>query len=69
MAKPKNIRVSVGGNITLDNLHKVVAQVVHLTGCTACGLVGVDLHVLGGDPEAAKSFEGIAGVTGASFGA
>jgi hypothetical protein len=41
---------------------------VNLTGCVACGLVGVDLEILGGDPAVEREFKDIPGIATANFG-
>jgi len=64
----KTIRLAVHGNVKLSDLHAAIARAVHLTGCVACGLVGVDLEILGGDPAVESQFKEIPGIATANFG-
>ena len=70
MAAPttKTIRLAVHGNVKLPDLHAAIARAVNLTGCVACGLVGVDLEILGGDPAVVSQFKEIPGIATANFG-
>ncbi len=45
------MQVSVREGIGLDELHKLLESIVRPTGCTACGLLGIDITIRGGDPE------------------
>ena len=67
-AQKKTIRLAVHGNVTLPDLNTALARAVKLTGCLACGLVGVDLDILGGDPAVEGEFKGVTGIATASFG-
>ncbi|HEY6137270.1 MAG TPA: hypothetical protein VI670_05855 [Thermoanaerobaculia bacterium] len=40
-----------GKKITPDVVHAAFEQIFRLNGCLACGLLGIDVHVHGGDPE------------------
>jgi hypothetical protein len=51
-ATTKTIRLPVHGNVKLPDLHAAIARDLNLTGCVACGLVGVDPQMLGVDPAA-----------------
>lgn len=62
------VRVSVDQNITLDNLHSLVARITKFAGCPACGLLGVELRLLG-DPAEKNDIGKAPGVTSVSFGA
>jgi len=66
--KPKSIRLAVHGNVKLPDLNAAIARAVNLTGCVACGLVGVDLQILGGDPAVESQFKEIPGIATANFG-
>lgn len=44
------IRVRLTENVTTDNLNNLIARIGSMTGCTHCGLLGVDLALLGPDP-------------------
>jgi hypothetical protein len=67
-ATTKTIRLAVHGNVKLPDLHAAIARAVDLTGCVACGLVGVDLEILGVDPAVERQFKEIPGVATANFG-
>ena len=67
-ATTKTIRLPVHGNVKLPDLHAAIARAVNLTGCVACGLVGVDLEILGGDPAVEREFKDIPGIATANFG-
>jgi hypothetical protein len=44
------IQVNVEATVTRDQLHEALDQVLTLSGCAGCGLLGFDVHLLGGDP-------------------
>jgi hypothetical protein len=67
-ATTKTIRLAVHGNVKLPDLNAAIARAVKLTGCLACGLVGVDLEILGGDPAVENEFQDIPGIATANFG-
>jgi hypothetical protein len=67
-ATTKTIRLAVHGNVKLPDLNAAIARAVKLTGCLACGLVGVDLQILGGAPAAEGEFKDIPGIATANFG-
>ena len=62
------LQPTVHGNVKLPDLHAAIARAVNLTGCVACGLVGVDLEILGGDPAVESQFKEIPGIATANFG-
>lgn len=59
--------VRVDGLITLDNLTKIVEQIVNLAGCPHCGLLGIDLR-LSGDPVEVGQLTKIPGVNSVAIG-
>jgi hypothetical protein len=61
------INVRLSEKVTLDNLNAIVARVAGLTGCTHCGLLGIDLR-LTGDPVEAQQLKGLPGVQSVGFG-
>jgi hypothetical protein len=61
------VHVRVSGNITLENLNRIVAQVGGLAGCTHCGILGIDL-ILSGDPVESQQLSKLQGVQSVSFG-
>jgi hypothetical protein len=60
------LQVRLSENIQLDALQNIVARIAGMTGCTHCGLLGIDLNFIGGDP-AVTDIAKLPGVTGASF--
>jgi hypothetical protein len=54
------VSVVVRHGIELETLNRVVATVVGQTGCRTCGLGGVDLRIIAGDPG--PEIEGAAAV-------
>lgn len=49
--KTVTLVASPGAKITPDVVHGALEQIFRLNGCLACGLLGIDLHVHGGDPD------------------
>jgi hypothetical protein len=48
------VELTLRDGVTIKELHEAVEQLlvgIRPRGCTACGLVGVDLVLRGGDPE------------------
>ena len=58
------IRVRLTDSVTTDNLNGIIARISAMTGCTHCGLLGVDLALLGPDPVEGEigKLPGVAGV-------
>ena len=65
-AKLGTVQVNVVEHVKLDTLHAALDNIVKLTGCLTCGLVGIDLIFRGGDPELG-GVRNLPGVAGASF--
>jgi hypothetical protein len=63
----RTVHVQVKENVTLENLHAMVARIVDLSGCRTCGLLGIDLR-LSVDPAEAQDIAKLPGVKGLSFG-
>jgi hypothetical protein len=51
-----------GSKITPDIIHKAFEQIFRLNGCLGCGLIGIDVHVHGGDPDPLLNIEGFTGI-------
>jgi len=45
------LTASPGARITPEVVHAAFEKIFKLNGCLACGLLGVDVHVHGGDPD------------------
>lgn len=48
------VQLTLRHGVDIGEVHKAVETLVSRLrprGCTACGLVGIDIHILGGDPE------------------
>jgi len=56
------VEVNVRPDITREQVHEALDRILTLSGCLACGLLGFDVHILGGDPEIFQSFREIEGV-------
>jgi hypothetical protein len=50
-----------GSKITPDVVHAAFEKIFRLNGCLACGLIGIDIHVHGGDPDPLIDVEGFTG--------
>jgi hypothetical protein len=67
--QPLQISVAVQSTITLSGINALVAHIAGLTGCTPCGLLGVDLRMFGvdsfevGEIQSIQAVTGVAGVT------
>jgi hypothetical protein len=59
------IHITVNQKVTLDTLNALMGRISNLTGCLACGLLGIDLRITG-DPVEAKQFQ-MPGVISARF--
>jgi len=64
-ARPGTVTVSVVEGVKLETLHAALDNIVKLTGCLGCGLVGIDLNFRGGDPDLGniRNLPGVNGVT------
>lgn len=40
-----------GSKLQAKQVHEALDQIFRLNGCLACGLLGIDLHINGPDPE------------------
>ena len=58
---PTSLQVRVNQKVTLETLNTLVARIAGRTGCTTCGLLGVDLRITG-DPVEADQFQ-LPGIT------
>lgn len=69
MARPKSrpgiISIRCAPNVKIESIHEAVQQALGRVGCPTCGLLGVDLHIGGGDPEPFGI--NAAGIKGGSF--
>jgi hypothetical protein len=50
-ARKGSINIRCAPNVKIETIHEAVKQSLGLVGCPACGLLGIDLHIGGGDPE------------------
>lgn len=60
------VRIKVSPTITLENLNSLVGRIAGLTGCRPCGILGVDLQIVG-DPPEAQDLSKVPGVESVSF--
>ena len=61
------VRINVVEKVTLDHLHSLIDEISRLSGCHACGLLGIDLRLIG-DPIEAWQITKLPGVKSVSFG-
>jgi hypothetical protein len=61
------VHIRVAEKVTLDHLHSIIDQISNLSGCRACGLLGIDLRLVG-DPVEAGEIVKLPGVKSVSFG-
>lgn len=62
------VHVTVRENISLEQLHEIIATITGMAGCRACGILGIDLR-LTGDPVEANQITKLPGVQSVGFGA
>jgi hypothetical protein len=63
--RPGTISIRCAPGVKIESIHAAVQQALGRVGCPTCGLLGVDLHIGGGDPQ---PFEiNAAGIKGGSF--
>ncbi len=65
-ARSGKVTISVSDSVKVETLHAAVDNIVKLTGCLGCGLVGIDLTFRGGDPDLGN-IRNLPGVNGATF--
>jgi hypothetical protein len=61
------VKVRVSEKVTLENLHTLLDRIVGISGCRACGLLGVDLH-LTGDPVEWQEIKKLTGFQSVNLG-
>lgn len=57
--KPGSLQVTVGAEISKQNLHDLIGEITRLHGCYACGLIGLDLVIRTQDPLVHEAFKKI----------
>lgn len=57
VSKKHEIEISVSSKVSREELIEIIDQVIGLTGCTACGMAGIDFRIKG-DPLIRKVFPG-----------
>ena len=62
------VEVRVADSVKLETLHSVIDQIARISGCLACGLLGIDLVFRGGDPAEFNNIKTLPGITGVGFG-
>jgi hypothetical protein len=45
------LTASPGSKISAKQIHAAMDQIFRLNGCLACGLLGIDIHINGPDPD------------------
>jgi len=61
------VHIRVAEKVTLDHLHSLIDQIAGLSGCHACGLLGIDLRLIV-DPVEGAQISKLPGVKSVSFG-
>jgi len=61
------VRIKVNENISLEHLQGIVSRIVGMSGCRTCGIMGIDLQLLG-DPVESQEIAKLPGVKSVSFG-
>ena len=62
------VHVTVKENISLEQLHSLIGSIVGMSGCRACGILGIDLRLTGVSVEA-NQIAKLQGVESVGFGA
>jgi hypothetical protein len=62
------VHITVRENISLEQLQGILVNIVGLSGCRACGILGIDLR-LSGAPVEANQIAKLPGVQSVGFGA
>jgi len=63
--RPGTLSIRCAPNVKIESIHAAVQQALGRVGCPGCGLLGVDIHIGGGDPEPFGI--NAAGIKGGSF--
>jgi hypothetical protein len=50
-SKAGMVAIHCAPNVKIESIHEAVKQALGRVGCPGCGLLGVDIHIGGGDPE------------------
>jgi hypothetical protein len=63
--RPGTLSIRCAPGVKIESIHAAVQQALGRVGCPTCGLLGVDIHIGGGDPEPFGI--NAAGIKGGSF--
>jgi hypothetical protein len=61
------VHIKVNENISLDHLQAIVARIAGMAGCRPCGIMGIDLRLIG-DPVESGELAKLPGVKSVTFG-
>jgi hypothetical protein len=61
------VHVKVNENISLEHLQAIVARIAGMAGCRPCGIMGIDLRLVG-DPAESAELGKLPGVKSVGFG-
>jgi hypothetical protein len=61
------VHIKVNENISLEHLQAIVARIAGMTGCRPCGIMGIDLRLVG-DPAESQELAKLPGVKSVGFG-
>lgn len=62
--KGGTVEIHLANDVKLETLRSIVETIPRISGCTTCGLVGIDLILRGGDPVELGAIRNLPGVTG-----
>ena len=64
----RKLQVQFTHDVTRDQVIATMEEVFRVSGCLTCGIRGIDLNLLGGNPaselDALRKLPGVAGVAG-----
>ncbi len=61
------VHIKVNENVSLEHLQAIVARIAGMTGCRPCGIMGIDLRLVG-DPAESQELAKLPGVKSVGFG-
>ena len=65
----RKVRVFVNREVKAETINRTLERIYRLSGCLACGLLGYDILIHGGDPGPEPfDVDGLPGIGGVSIG-
>jgi hypothetical protein len=62
------VKLHVNHTVTLENLHSIIDKLAVMSGCLHCGLLGIDLRLVGDPGPELGEIGKLAGVRSATLG-